>query len=150
MKVFFLKDVPKMGKKFDVREVADGYAQNFLFPKKLASPATKDVEQRIEKMKIETVQMKKISENLLMKNFEALAGTSVAMEEKANEKGHLFAAIRKEEITLKLRESGIEIPDECIILEKPIKETGEHVISIMMGGKRGYFTLSVKKLKAND
>ncbi len=144
MKVLFLKDVPKIGKKNEVKEVADGYAHNFLLPKKLAEKAEKGAEARVSKMKTEAAEMKKVDEDLLLKNLKALAGTIITVEGKANEKGHLFAAIHKEEIIAKLQEAGIRIPAEYINLEKPIKEIGEHAISFAAGNKQGSFTLVVK------
>jgi large subunit ribosomal protein L9 len=144
MKVLFLKDVPNLGKKHDVKEVADGYARNFLFPKKLAQPATKDAEARVLKMKTEQAEMKKVDENLLAKNLKALGDATVTLSGKANEKGHLFAAIHKEEIISKLRESGISVPAEYIDLAKPVKETGEHVISFTAGNKKGSFKLIIE------
>ncbi len=144
MKVLFLKDVPKLAKKHDIKEVADGYARNFLFPKKFAEPASKDTERRVSKMKAEQAQMKKVDDDLLMKNLKALADTTITLQGKANEKGHLFAAIRKEEIIAKLREVGISVPAEYIELEKPVKETGEHAIPFIMGNKKGVFKVVVE------
>jgi large subunit ribosomal protein L9 len=145
MKVIFLKDVPKIAKKHDVKEVADGYASNFLFPKKLAEPATKDTEAKVSKMKLEAAEMKKVDEDLVLRNLKALSGLTVVMEGKANEKGHLFASIHKEEIISKIHdEARLQIPFENIHLEKPIKETGEHAISFAIGNKQGTFTLVVE------
>lgn len=144
MKVLLLKDVPKFGRKYDIKEVSDGYARNFLFPKKLAEPATKDVVERVSKIKTQQAEMKKVDENLLMKNVKALADTVITIQGKANEKGHLFAAIHKEEIISKLHEVGISLPEGCIDLEKPVKETGEHAISFTVGNKKGEFKLVVK------
>lgn len=144
MKILFLKDVPKIGKKNDIKEVADGFARNFLFPKKLAEPATKDAEAKVLKMKAELTQMKKTDEDLLVKNLKALSDTIITMQGKANEKGHLFAAIHKEEIISKLRESGVSVPAERILLEKPIKEIGRHGISFTLGTKQGTFTVVVE------
>jgi large subunit ribosomal protein L9 len=145
MKVLFLKDVPKLGKKHDVKEVADGYARNFLLPKKLAEPATKDTVERVSKMKAEAAQMKKVDEDLLMKNLKSLAETTITLLGKANEKGHLFASIHKEEILDALRKTGLSVPAEYVELEKPIKEVGNHTIPFMMGNKQGSFTLVVDK-----
>ncbi|MBI2120574.1 MAG: 50S ribosomal protein L9 [Parcubacteria group bacterium] len=147
MKVLFLKDVPKIGRKNDVKEVSDGYARNFLFPKNLAEPATKDTALRVARMKDETEQMKKINEDLLFKNLKALTETSIVLEGKANEKGHLFAAIRKEEILAKLKENGLVIPLEYIEFEKPIKEIGEYAIPVRIGGKHQTFTLRIEVMQ---
>lgn len=146
MKVLFLKDVPKIGRKNDVKEVADGYARNFLFPKKLAEPATKESEQRVAKIKSELEEMKRVDEDLLMRNLKALTNLTVTMKGRANEKGHLFAAIHKEEIVSKIQEEArLQIPLENIHLEKPVKEIGEHIISFAIGKKEGSFKLLIEK-----
>ena len=145
MKVVFLKDVPKMGKKYDVKEVSDGYAHNFLLPKKLVEKATATTEKKVEKFKLQEAEMKKIDESLLQKNLKALGETVVTIKEKANEQGHLFAAIHKEELSAKLKEvSGLDIPAEYIDLEKPVKEIGEHEIPVVIGDKKGKFKLVVE------
>lgn len=144
MKVLFLKDVPKIGKKYEVKEVADGYASNFLFPKKFAERATKDTVDRVSKIKTKLAEMKKVDDDLLMRNLKALTDLTITIKGKSNEKGHLFAAIHKEEIISKIHdEARLQIPSEYIHLEKPIKETGEHTISFTLGNKQGTFKLVV-------
>ncbi len=144
MKVLFLKDVPKMGKKYDIKEVSDGYAQNFLFPKKLAEVAGKKTEKMVEKIKLTEAEMKKVDQALLHKSLKTLAETVVTIKGKANEEGKLFAAIHKEEISEKLREqAGIEMPAEYLDIEKPVKEVGEHEIPVTVGDMKGKFKLVV-------
>lgn len=147
MKVVFLKDVPKMGKKYEIKEVADGYAHNFLIAKKLAEPATKDTEKRVEKFKKAEVEMKKIDEALLQKNLKVLGETTVTMQGKANEQGHLFAALHLDDVAKKLKEvSGLDFPAEYLAVEKPIKELGTHEIIVTVGEKKAKFTLTVETL----
>ncbi len=144
MKVVLLKDVPKVGRRHEIKEVADGFARNKLFPQKLAEPAGSDAEKRITKMK-ETVAVRgAVSLDLLSKNLAVLEGKSVSMKEKSNEKGHLFAAIHETEIAKAIKkELGLDIPSEAIILEKPIKETGEHKLTVEGAKKKVVFTLSL-------
>jgi len=145
MKVLFLKDVPKMGKKYDVKEVTDGYAQNFLLPRKLAELATKNTEKNVEKFKKAEDEMKKVDEALLHKSLKALEEAVVVIKGKANEEGKLFAAIHKEEISEKLREqAGISMPPEYFDIEKPVKEIGEHEIPVVVGEKKGKFKLVIE------
>jgi large subunit ribosomal protein L9 len=131
MKVILLQDVPGMGKKYDVKRVKDGYARNFLIPRKLAEVATPQKIKTIEINKKQSWQKKVIWKNILEKNIEALKELKVTIKEKANEKGHLFAMIHQEEISRILKEQNhIEIPPELIEIEKPIKEIGEHKIKV--------------------
>ncbi len=129
MKIILLQDVPGLGRKYDVKDVRDGYARNFLIARKLAEPATN---KKIEAIKIrekQVEQLKKIDKDILEKNLRALEGLRVSIKQKANEKGHLFAGIREEDISKILKEQKhIDIPADMINIAEPIKETGEHEI----------------------
>ncbi|MDB5259246.1 MAG: rplI [Candidatus Taylorbacteria bacterium] len=145
MKVIFLKDVPKVGKKYEVKNIADGYALNLLLPKGLAVAATPEVTKRIELEKARAIGEQKVHEELLAKNLSELDGKMITMSERANEKGHLFAGIHKDELIPVIQEqTRIQISAEHIVLEKPIKETGEYTIQIKVGEKSAKFKLVVK------
>lgn len=131
MKVILLQDVPNVGKKYEVKNVSDGFARNFLFAQKLAEIATTQSIQTIDKKKKQDEQKKEIGKDLLGKNIEALEGLKMSIKEKTNGKGHLFAGIRAKEIVKILKEQkNIGIPEEIIEIEKPIKEKGEHKIKV--------------------
>ena len=147
MKVIFLQDVPRVGRKHDIKEVNDGYAANFLLPRRLAEMATPKAVAELEKHKKEIVIEKKVQENILMKNLEEIKGKIVIIKGKANEKGSLFSAIHKKEIVDALKkEHRAEIGEEFIVLEKPIKETGEFEIQIEIKGHKTSFKLVVSKV----
>ncbi len=131
MKVILIKDVPKLGIKYDVKEVSAGYARNFLFSRGLAEQATEKIIKAVEIKKKQMGQEKEISQDILEKNLTAIDGLKLTITEKANEKGHLFAGVHKEEIAKILKEQKhVEIPAELIDLEHPIKEIGEHKIQV--------------------
>ena len=131
MKVIFLKDVPRVGKKYDVKEVNDGYAMNFLLPKKLAKMATPKAVTELEIQKRGVVIEREIQENLLLKNLEEIKGKTIIIKSKANEKGNLFSAIHKKEIIEEMkRQHKADIGEEFIVLEKPIKKIGEFEIPV--------------------
>ena len=147
MKVIFLKDVPRVGKRNEVKEVNDGYASNFLFPKKLAEPATAGAISALEKKKKEIMLEKKMEEDVIIKNLEQIKDKVVTIKGKANEKGSLFSSIHKKEIIEALKSShGADIGEEFIVLEKPIKEVGEFEIPIEIKGKKSSFKLLVEKI----
>ncbi|OGI84368.1 50S ribosomal protein L9, partial [Candidatus Nomurabacteria bacterium RIFCSPLOWO2_01_FULL_37_49] len=98
MKVIFLHDVPRVGKKYDIKEVNDGYAMNFLLPRKLAQAATPKAVAELEIRKKEVMIEREVQEDLLMKNLEEIKGKTITIKGKANEQGHLFSAIHKKEI----------------------------------------------------
>ena len=147
MKVIFLKDVPRVGKKDDIKEISDGYAQNFLFPRRLAIVATMQAVANLERQKKEIVIEREVQESLLLKNLEGIKDKVVTIEGKANEKGSLFQAIHSKEISEAMhREHHAEISPEFIDLEKPIKEVGEFVIPIKIKNKKSSFKLIVKAI----
>jgi large subunit ribosomal protein L9 len=147
MKVIFLKDVSRVGKRYDIKEVSDGYAVNFLFPRKLAMSATDKNLKELEEKKKEIVIEKEIQENLLEKYLSEIKGKIITLKAKTDEKGHLFSAIHKKEIAEELKtEHRAEINEEFIILEKPIKEIGEFEISIQIKDKKSSFKLIVEKI----
>jgi large subunit ribosomal protein L9 len=147
MKVIFLKDVPRVGKKDDIKEISDGYAQNFLFPRRLAIVATMQAVANLERQQKEIKIEREVQENLLLKNLEGIKDRVVTMEGKANEKGHLFQAIHTREIAVAMHTQHLaEIAPEFIDLEKPIKEVGEFVIPIKIKNKKSSFKLIVKAI----
>jgi len=147
MKVIFLKQVPHVAKKFDVKEVADGYALNHLFPQSLAEMATEKALERLEKLKATHEAELKVQIDLLAKNLESLANVSIELNKKANEKGHLFDSIHKELLVEELaNQAHITLLPEFLELAKPIKEVGEHEISVKIGDKTGSFKVVVNAL----
>ena len=130
MQVILLKDVEKIGKKFDVKNVKDGYARNFLFAKGLAKPATKEALIWVETQK-EIIE-KKAGEEL--KKFEnaasALDDQEVLIPVKVGEEDQLFESVTAQKIADKLKEAGFNIKKSQIDLTQPIKELGEFPVKI--------------------
>ena len=148
MKVIFLKDVPRVGRRHEIKEVNDGYAANFLFPRKLAERATPQAMAELEKRKKEIMVEREIQEELLEKSLESLKGKVVTIKAKADEKGHLFSGIHKKEISLALAtEHRAAVDEEFIILDKPIKEIGEFEIPVQIKNKKSSFKVLVEKLE---
>jgi len=144
MKVILLKDVAKLGKKYEIKEVSDGHAVNFLIPRGLVHPASNANLKKVETQKSQDVNEKKVQADLLLKNLQDIEGIVVNMTEKANDKGHLFAGIHKEELIIVIKEqTRLDILPEFIVLEKPIKEVGEHQISVMVQDRTVTFKLVV-------
>lgn len=147
MKVIFLKDVPRVGKRNDVKEVNDGYAMNFLIPKKLAELATTKAINALEQQKKEMILERTMAEQALMKIMNEIKDKEVTIKGKANEIGHLFSAIHKKEIVEALkREHKIEINEDFLDLEKPLKETGEFEVLVKVKDKKTTFKVIVSKI----
>jgi large subunit ribosomal protein L9 len=144
MKVILLQDISGVGRKYDVKNVADGYAVNFLLPKKMAAAATDQVIKSSEKNKAEAEAERQVQENLMEKTLESMAGGKIVIQEKANEAGHLFAKIHKKEVAKAIKEQlHAEIPEEYIELDEHIKSTGTHKIPLNYKGKKVEVELEV-------
>lgn len=147
MKIIFLKDVPGRGKKNDIKEIPDGYARNFLLPKKLAEVATPAALARVEKEQQTVVIEKEIQHDLLMKNLAQVNAITITVAKKANETGHLFSSIHESDLVEELQKQKSAVIDpKCIKLPKPIKEIGTHEIEVEVAGKKAKFTLEVQAL----
>ena len=118
-----------MGRKGEIKNVSDGYAGNFLLPKKLAQIATPNALVVAEKLKNQMEQDREVQKDILEKNIKGLKDLKVQIKAKANEKGHLFSIIHPDEISKILKEQHhLDIPSKIIEIEKTIKEIGEHTI----------------------
>ncbi len=132
MKVIILKEKGGLGKVGDVKEVADGYARNFLIPEGIAKPATEGAEKEIEILK--EAQAKKSEEELKSaeESAEGLEGMSIEIFAKADESGKLFAAISQADISKALEENGFKVEKSKINIAEPIKEVGEYEVMISL------------------
>lgn len=143
MKIIFLKDVPRIGRKYEIKEVADGYGRH-LVAQKVAEVATKEAIARVEAKKLTDASQKKVHTDLLLKNLEALSGVTVTLCGKANEKGHLFASIHKEDVLAELkRATHLDMHPDYVILDRPLKELGTYEIPVVIEKKRATFTVVV-------
>jgi large subunit ribosomal protein L9 len=132
MKIILLEDVDNLGKTGDIKDVSDGYARNFLLPRKLAEIATPEAinrskiqaEKRIEKEKEELEKNQKLAQEL--------EGREVIIKAKA-EDGKLFGSVGVKEIIKELKNQEIEIDAKAVLLDDPIKEMGEKEVVIQLG-----------------
>ncbi|HLP44013.1 MAG TPA: 50S ribosomal protein L9 [Candidatus Nanoarchaeia archaeon] len=148
MKVIFKRDYAKIGKKFQVKNVADGYALNFLIPNGYAVMATPQAEKELAQMIAQAESDKKVQNALLDKNLKAIAESKIEIRASANEKGHLFSSIHKEQIVEELKNQlHIDITQDFVHLDKPLKEIGEHKIKIGNSDKQGVLTLVIGTLQ---
>src|SRR3989344_3111786 len=145
MKVILLKDVKGIGRKFEEKNVADGYALNMLIPKKLAVSATGSGAGAVKMLKEQDEQARVKRGEKLSENISKLGNTVISIKMKANEKGHLFAALNADKLSKILKvENGIELDADHIMLNSPIKETGTFAVPVSVEkGKETSFTLEV-------
>ncbi|MFH0932464.1 MAG: 50S ribosomal protein L9 [bacterium] len=131
MKVVLLQDVRKIGRIYEIKEVADGYAINFLIPKNLVKKATKEaVEWALEHQK-KNEEKAKADLGKTAKLLSQIDGLEVEIIAKAGDKGQLFEKINSLKIATKLQEMGFDIKKNQIILDQDIREVGEYDAKII-------------------
>lgn len=132
MKVILLQDIKDLGKKYELKEVKNGFAKNFLFPQKLAKPATEENLAWLEKQKEKIA--KKAEEEL--KKIQELAskidGQEIIFSVKVAEAGELFESITSQKIAERLKQLGFRVKKQQIDLNQPIKELGEFPIKVKL------------------
>jgi large subunit ribosomal protein L9 len=133
MQVLLLKDVPNLGKAGTVKSVADGYARNYLFPQKLAVPATPEAMKQAEAIRKAALRRQQRMEEeaeALAKELEAI---SLTFKAKAGESGKLYGSVTAAHIAEALSaKMGMEFDKRKIDLEEPLKELGEHQVRIKL------------------
>lgn len=132
MKVILLQDIEKLGKKYDIKNVADGHARNLLLPKNLVKPAT---EENMKWLEIQQEALRQKSEEELKKVqgvASTLDGLEIVLPMKIGEKEQLFEAVTAQKIAEKLKEQGFEVKKNQILLKDPIKELGEFPVKIQL------------------
>ena len=145
MKVILLKDVRAVGQRGEIKNVNDGYAVNFLFPQKLAEPATEEKIKQLEgKKQAQEAEIAKQAEELTKKVL-SLKGKKVALQARATEKGGLFKSIAPKDIAKAiLAEHSLEIPEDVIgLIENHIKTTGEHTVVLSSKGGKAELTVTI-------
>ncbi|MCX6820226.1 MAG: 50S ribosomal protein L9 [Candidatus Adlerbacteria bacterium] len=143
MKVLFLKDVRGVGRAMEIKNVADGYAVNFLFPQKFAEPATEETVKRVESQKKAAEDAIKKEEDILDKKVLSLKGKKITITAKATEKGGLFKSIVTKDVAKAiLGEHALQIPESSITLT-PTKTVGEHKIVLASKNQKVDMTLVV-------
>ncbi len=145
MKVILIKDVRGIGRAHDTIEAKDGYALNFLIPKKLAISATATAIKEAGLRQKLAIGKRELDAKLVAQNMASLAEARIVIRIKANEKGHLYDAIGEPEILKAVKESAnVDLPEGAIKLEKPIKELGTFDVPVSVGELFGTFKIIVE------
>lgn len=133
MKVILTRDVPNLGQAGDVKDIATGYARNYLIPKGMAMKATSGVVKEFESRR----DMEAHRKERLATRAEALAqrlsSVTLTFEAKASEKGRLFGSVTTADLAEALgREVGKKFDRRKHILSDPLRQVGEHVVSVRL------------------
>jgi len=131
MKVILLKDVPQLGRKDEIKNVADGFGRNYLLPKGLAVAATEQVQKAADESRVKlSIEAEKALQET-QKSAEEIEGLTLVIKSKANEKGDLYAQVHESDIVKKLKELGFSVSAKQIKIDEPIKRTGEYKVPIV-------------------
>ncbi|MFO7871176.1 MAG: 50S ribosomal protein L9 [Kiritimatiellia bacterium] len=130
--VFLMKSVPHLGDEGDVVTVADGYARNYLFAKKLAAPVTDATRRKLEKMREEREKLWKERLEEAQKKADALENVSLTIAVKVTEDEKLFGSVSAQDISDGLKQQGIELDKSQLILDDPIKELGVYDVRVKL------------------
>jgi large subunit ribosomal protein L9 len=132
MRVILKQDIPTLGRAGDIKEVRDGYARNFLFPRGLVMNA--NVRSVKEKAFLEQVQARKIAKR--RKSAEELAsqlnGKEVTLQAKVGEENKLFGSITNIQVAKQLEAMGFAVDRRAIVLDENIKALGNYKVQIKL------------------
>ena len=133
MKVVLIKDVVGLGKTGDVKEVADGYARNFLFRRNLALPAVRSSLNTIETQLRREVREQQQHAEELAGLAERIEGLSIELKAKVMEEDRLYGSIRDHHIADELKRlTGIDIERTSIEIEQPIRQLGTYELTVRL------------------
>lgn len=147
MKIILLKEVRGLGRAGDVKDVSDGYALNFLLPKKLADVLTKGGLNTLESQKKKEEKIKKLEVKSKKKEIKKVNGRSFVITAKADETGTLYAKLDAKAIASELVKQGNKIEAGEIKLAEPIKKIGEYEAGLEARGESGRIKLEVRSEK---
>jgi large subunit ribosomal protein L9 len=144
MQVILLKDVRGVGHAHEVKNVADGYAVNFLFKQHFAEPATPEKMKALEaKAKAHEAEILKQEEELTKKVL-SLKGKKIVIKARPTEKGGLFKQIAPKDIVKAIKdEHGVELPDSAFTFPEHIKTIGEHIVLAHSKNAKAEITLGI-------
>jgi large subunit ribosomal protein L9 len=132
MQIILQEDVDKLGNRGEVVTVAEGYARNFLLPRKMALQATPGNMKRLEKMRAAFAKKESVEKGDAQKLAEMLAGVSLEISRKSGENDQLFGSVTGADVSEALAAKGFTIDKKKITLAEPIKTIGEFDVPIKL------------------
>jgi large subunit ribosomal protein L9 len=132
MKVILIDELRGLGSRGDVVTVKDGYARNFLIPKKLAREATAGNLKSIEQERKKWAQLASQERDAAQKSADSIKGVRIAVHKRIGDNGHLFGSVTTNDIADALAAKGITIDKRRIELSQPIKTSGMHDVEVRL------------------
>ncbi len=146
MKIILRQDLPKLGKKGEVKEVAEGYARNMLFPRGLAEEATPQRMRELQRLEQRQQTKNQRLESESLTRAEQLNEQTFMFQLAAGEGGRLFGSVTAADIAEALQKQGYEVDKKKIALAEPIKTVGNHRVTLKLHkGIRAEIIVQVEK-----
>ena len=133
MKVILLQDIQGTGKKDQILEISDGYARNYLLPRKMAKEATAEAVNALEKAKGADQHRQEVRRQEAEVQARELKGKVVQLEVKGGENGKLFGSVTTDQIAAALKaQHGVDVDKRKLELEEPIKTAGQFFVNLKL------------------
>ncbi len=132
MEVILRQDIERLGSRGQIVNVADGYARNYLLPRRLAVPATEANKKIIEQERLAHLRREAKEKSEAEDLARMLTGVKVTLRQKAGEHDRLFGSVTAMDIAQALAAQNFQIDRRKIQLEHPIKQLGEHKVAIRL------------------
>jgi large subunit ribosomal protein L9 len=143
VRVILTKDIPRIGLAGELKEVADGFARNFLLKKGLAQVATPELIVQLKSKQEKISKDKKRTTTQHQQLANQLSSVNLRLKLKANDKGILFAGVNKRQILAALNELQLAVKDDWLDLPKHIKTIGEHDVKFNIDGHNSQLKLTI-------
>ncbi len=149
MEILLLQDITGIGKKNDLLVVGDGYALNYLLPRRAALVATPVVRKRYAELIRRRAEEREREKSAQADAARAVSGKTITFVHKVTKTGKLYAAITKSAIVEALKEQlSLQIAEDAVVLDEAIKTIGTHTIQVMVSGQSVPLTINVAAEKA--
>ncbi len=132
MKIILLNDINKLGSTGDVLNVKDGYARNYLLPRKFAIVATPANMKQLQSIKEKALNEKEQNLQQLKMVADAINYAEILFVRKVDENGHLYGSVSESDIVHSLAEKGIEVQRNMVEMEHHLKDIGEFKVQIVL------------------
>ncbi|MEZ4195575.1 MAG: 50S ribosomal protein L9 [Candidatus Paceibacterota bacterium] len=143
MKVILLRDVAKIGRRFEIVSVPDGYAQNKLIPQKDAEPATPANVKRVEE-KAKLMNLSKAGEVTTVKEIaDLLTKDPLVVKMEANDQGHLFQSVHVSDVVSAAKARDINLPEQFVKMDTVIKAVGLAEVTLVANDYKTNVSISV-------
>ena len=130
MKIILLDDLPTLGRRGEVREVADGYARNYLLPRRLALVATDSNIKNLAQIRTQQESLSKKAKEDALGQARRIEALTLTFTRQASDEDRLFGSVNVSDLTQALEAEGVRVEKRRVGLEEPLKALGEYVIPI--------------------